>query len=192
MGREIVYCVDCGINLREDEFDRGRAQEIDNRPYCVKCKPVGIPRMERKSSSGHIPTIKAPARRPSPSDQIQRSNSPLVLGVIIAAVVFLILVIAGTRRSPSRLPSVPERPALPPSDPPPPRREDPPTLVPPKTSGKLDAFLAQIRALIQEDEAFSRKEEILSMLAAAAKEAGNRAAEVENLKADYLKSSTPQ
>jgi hypothetical protein len=187
MGREIVYCVDCGINLREDEFDRGKAQEIDNRSYCAKCKPVEIPRTARKSSSGHIPIIKSPARRPSA--QTQRSNGPLVLGVIIAAVALLILVIAGTGRSPSRLPSVPERPTLPPSDPPPPRREDPPALVLPQTSKKLELFLAQIRAMIQKDEEFERKDEILSMLAAAAKEAGNRAAEVEKLKADYLKSS---
>src|ERR1043165_559627 len=40
MGREIVYCEGCGQRLTEDDFDRGKAQEHDGRPFCSKCRPV--------------------------------------------------------------------------------------------------------------------------------------------------------
>ena len=39
MGREIVYCEGCGNSLREDDFDRGKARLLDNRPFCTECRP---------------------------------------------------------------------------------------------------------------------------------------------------------
>src|SRR5262245_43857661 len=40
MGREIVYCEGCGQRLTENDFERGKAQEHDGRPFCSKCRPV--------------------------------------------------------------------------------------------------------------------------------------------------------
>ena len=36
---EIVYCGGCGKALRGDDFDRGRAVILDNRPWCFECRP---------------------------------------------------------------------------------------------------------------------------------------------------------
>lgn len=59
-------------------------------------------------------------------------------------------------------------------------------LVVPTASEKLDAFLAQIRALIQSDARQERTEEILNMFGAAAKVAGPRASEVSKMRSDFV------
>src|SRR6185503_14448798 len=95
------------------------------------------------------------------------------------------------------------RPPLDPTPPPPPRdplppppvvRRDPPSnpskpsdpLKAPTAAEKFEAFLGQIRQMIQDDPRKERSTEILNMFAAAAKTAGPRATEVEKMKVEYV------
>jgi hypothetical protein len=229
MGRQIVYCEGCGHNLREDDFEKGRARMIDNRPFCTECRPYrpgeGDPPPPRKSSSGKVPAA-APPRKTStgsipivqpprrPATSVTGTNPlPIIAGV--GAVVFVILIFAVTQSGSRRVPVTetapipapeplvvrradPTPPPAPPPPPPPspvvpvPRGTPPPPaapsgpLVAPTASEKLDAFIAQIRSMIQGDERQERTDEILNMFSAAAKGAGPRSAEVAKMKAEYL------
>lgn len=228
MGRQIVYCEGCGHNLREDDFEKGRARMIDNRPFCTECRPYrpgeGDPPPARKSSSGKVPAA-APPRKTStgaipivqpprrPATSITGANPlPIIAGV--GAVIFVILMFAVTQSGSKRLPvtetaplPVPDPPVVrrvePPPPPPPPAPPPPPVapaprgmppapaapsgpLVAPTASEKLDAFIAQIRGMIQSDERQERTEEILHMFTAAARVAGPRSAEVARMKSEYL------
>ncbi len=75
MGRPIVYCDTCGKLLREDDFAKGRAQEVDHRNFCAACRPMPAARPPsppvafKKASSARIPV---PSRPPS------RSSNPAV------------------------------------------------------------------------------------------------------------------
>lgn len=40
MGQQIVYCGSCGTSLRQDDFEKGKALEVDAIPYCSKCIPA--------------------------------------------------------------------------------------------------------------------------------------------------------
>ncbi len=151
MGREIVYCEGCGNSLREDDFTRGRARMLDNRPYCTTCKPYlegeeGPP--PKRPSSGRIAATPAPrknptanipvvpgARRPGPAAPKAQSNPlPIIAGV---GGVLLILVIVALTQGTTRRPPAPEPPAPPPIEIPSPRPtadvppRDPPPRDPP-------------------------------------------------------------
>jgi hypothetical protein len=231
MGRQIVYCEGCGNSLREDDFDRGKARLIDNRPFCTKCRPyedhneppkrassgkVPAQPPPRKSATERVPIVSPPPRRP-PAANKQSNPLPIIAGV--GGVVFLILMFAVTQSS-SHPPPPPEKPSTPliidipkpkpavdptptppppppvrdPQPPPPPPRRDPPAnpskpsdpLHVPTAAEKFEAFLGQIRQMIQEDERKERSTEILNMFTAAAKIAGPRATEVEKLKNEYV------
>lgn len=224
MGRQIVYCEGCGNSLREDDFDRGKARILDNRPFCTACRPFkegeaeSAPRRSssgkvpapppRKTSTGAIPIVPAPPRRAGPAPAKQTNPLPII--AVVGAVVFIALIFAVTREGPARPPApvvqepplvtipTPRPPAEPPPPPPrdplPPPHRDPPAggpkpsdpLVAPSASEKLDAFIAQIKQLIKEDERKERSTEILNMFAAAARNAGPRAADVAKLKSEYL------
>lgn len=72
MGRPIVYCDACGKLLREEDFAKGRAHEVDHRNFCVECRPLpGAPPAtprgtplppQKKASSSRTPV--APPHRP--------------------------------------------------------------------------------------------------------------------------------
>ncbi len=217
MGREIVYCEGCGHNLREDDFEKGRARMIDNRPFCTTCRPLqpgeaqasrrsSSPKLpaqgggNRKSATGSIPIIPAPPRRPANP----KASNPLPIIAGVGGLLLVILIFAATQGGTKKPPTVetlppgivdvppPRRVVEPTPPPPPPRREPQPPppppgpLVAPTASEKLDAFLAQIRTLIQSDERQERSEEILNMFNAAAKFAGPRASEVSKMKSEYV------
>lgn len=144
MGRQIVYCEGCGHNLREDDFERGRARMIDHKPFCAECRPfaegeittprrassgkVPVPPPQRKTSTGHIPIVPPPAqRRPGMGAPPKPSNPlPLILGV--GAVLFIILIFVVTQGSDRRPPPAAEPPAPTPVEPAP-RRPVPPPVV---------------------------------------------------------------
>ena len=52
MGNPIVYCGGCGRSLREDDFTKGKAHTVDNRPYCTGCKPMPE---SRRGQGGPLP-----------------------------------------------------------------------------------------------------------------------------------------
>jgi hypothetical protein len=39
MMQTIMICVECGADLREWDFLKRRARLLENRPYCIVCKP---------------------------------------------------------------------------------------------------------------------------------------------------------
>jgi hypothetical protein len=228
MGRQIVYCEACGNSLREDDFDKGKGRLLDNRPFCTECRPYKEGEVEfaprrntssakipapppRKTSTGSIPIIPAPPRRPAAAP----ASNPLPIIAGVGAVALILIVVAVSQSSspqrpsgpvvqdpplvttpPVRTPAEPPPPPPPkdPLPPPPPPRRDPPSnptknsdpLHVPTAAEKFEAFLAQIRNRIQEDVRKERSTEILNMFAAASKIAGPRAAEVAKLKAEYL------
>jgi len=210
MGRQIVYCEGCGHNLREDDFEKGRARMIDNRPFCTDCRPYQpgevqsrrpssgkVPAQSKKNSTGAIPIIGTPRRGTNATSAPKSNPTPVIAGVGgLILVALIITVTQGSSRKPVETVTAPPAPppvvrkidpvvppALPPPPPPPPPvrvTPPPPTgpLVAPTASEKLDAFLGQIRTLIQSDPRFERSGEILNMFSAAAKTAGPRATEV--------------
>src|SRR4029077_8551814 len=99
MGRQIVYCEGCGNSLREDDFDRGKAREIENRPFCTECRPykegeeppkrsssgrvpAQPPPPPRKNATERIPIVGAPPRRQGGGPAAKASNPmPILIGV---------------------------------------------------------------------------------------------------------------
>ena len=171
MGKEIVYCQGCGTNLREGDFEKGRAHVVDNRPFCSDCKP--LPKTEsprpRKVSTGRIPVLAAPAaRRPAPARPAKASNTPLLVGGIVAAIVVLMLLIvmaAGGGRTRGASGPAPEKDNAP---------------VPARRPEPTDGALARIRELIREDTLFARRAEILALF-----DAAPRAGDTDRLRAEY-------
>jgi hypothetical protein len=146
MGREIVYCEGCGNSLREDDFSRGRARMIDNRPYCTACRPYQegeegpAPRRPssgrlaalpppRKSPTGSIPVIPAARRPGQPAPKAETNPLPIIGGVGVV----LLLLIVGITQGRTRRPPPAEAPPPPPIELPvrrapveaPPREEPP-------------------------------------------------------------------
>jgi hypothetical protein len=200
------YCTTCKPYLEGEEGPPPK------RPSSGRIAAQPAP---RKNPTGSVPVVPG-ARRPGPAAPKAQSNPlPIIAGVggVLLLLVIVAVSQGTTRRPPATEPPAPapapiEIPAprpsadAPPRDPPPrdplpppPRREPPPVspstktsdpLVAPSAAEKLEAFLAQIRQRIQEDQRKERAEEILRMCAVAAKIAGPRLSEVEKLKADYI------
>src|SRR5579859_8167511 len=137
MGRQIVYCEGCGHNLREDDFEKGRARMIDNKPFCAECRPFkpGEADQVRRTSSGRVPAgggqarknttgsipIIPPPRRP-PTGPGGSNPLPIIIGT--GALLFIILIFALTQSGPKRPPVTETVPPLP-SEPPVARRAEP-------------------------------------------------------------------
>ncbi len=127
MGKEIVYCQDCGISLREDDFARGKAHTFENRPYCAECRavpeapppPEPLPETrretttrKRKTSTAHIPTLGPASSKRVPAARPRGANTALIAGGAAGGLALLLLVAA--------LASGGNRPRTPP-----PEREEP-------------------------------------------------------------------
>jgi hypothetical protein len=140
MGRQIVYCEGCGHNLREDDFEKGRARRIDNQPFCTECRPFAegegaapkrtssgrVPAQERrKTSTGHIPIIPPPAQRRPGMGSPKKESSPLPIIGGVGGLLFIILIFTVTQSS-TRKPPVVEAPVPPLVQIPPPRPAPPP------------------------------------------------------------------
>jgi len=207
MGREIVYCEGCGISLREVDFEKGKAREIDHRYYCVSCRPPETSParpVPPKGSSRKIPVVDhATPRRPIPPAG-GRSNAAVIGGAVAGGIALLILIIAalssGRREPPAPRPEVartaPSEPARVPSPSEPVARRPAPVLREPEVlrepspqekNAKLDAFIADIRAMIAKDKDFERRSEIEGMIAAVEKSAGPRVADVQALRSLHAK-----
>ncbi len=140
MGKEIVYCEGCGKRLTEDEFVRGRAHTVDNRPYCVECRPLEAPPppppvkplddARGKPATTRIPVPPSTRRQRSPAPGGAPSRTPLLVvgtvgGFVLAVLVLIVLTSGGRRSSPRPVPA-PEPPRAAASNPvpPPPPVED--------------------------------------------------------------------
>ncbi len=209
MGREIVYCEGCGVSLREIDFEKGRAREIDHRKYCSACRPEApapAPSARSSSSRAPLPSTTTP-RRPIPALP-PRSHAGLFVGVGVGALVLLVVIAAAAgsgslaRPSPVPAPPPPAPVAAAPAPerrtaeaPPPVRRpaaeqREPEALRPPteaEKNARFESFLAQIREKIARDEKFEQRAEIEAMLAAAERTAGPRLADVRTVRELHAK-----
>src|SRR5688572_17077061 len=145
MGRQIVYCEGCGNSLREDDFDRGKARLVDNRPFCTECRPfkdgeeppkrsssgrVPAQPPARKNATERVPIVGPPPRRP-PAGPAASSPLPIIAGV--GGVALLVLIFAATQSGGPPPPPPPEKPSTPLviDLPKPPPRVDPDPIPPP-------------------------------------------------------------
>jgi len=118
MGKEIVYCGDCGKSLREDDFSKGKAQHLDHRPYCADCKPLA-PAPSQIQTSSKLAAMKTTTGRHSPPAPSTRrrlaaddsSRTPILVGaglVFVAAILLIVFAMSSGGRS-----SAPEEPPTP-------------------------------------------------------------------------------
>ena len=95
MGREIVYCGDCGRRLSEDEFDRGHAHFVENRPYCSDCRALPAAAPRKSSPQLPIPALtprRAMAAAGGPPPPKPPSRAPLLIGLTVGAVALVAIV----------------------------------------------------------------------------------------------------
>jgi hypothetical protein len=209
MGKPIVYCDGCGLSLREEEFDRGRAVTVHNRSFCEACKPADAP-VSRSASGSRIPALGGTPKRgtpaldpfsnrkgsssriaiPTPKHGVpavrKRSNAPWWIGIGGAVLLGVALLAAGTSRSvPGKAPD-----PAPPPEAATALKKAPPVPEPPKRPAedpvvarqRQERFLADIEKTIENPRALSRrKDEILGMIQTAEK--GGAAAETGRLRA---------
>lgn len=201
MGRPIVYCGDCGTSLREQDFEKGRAREIDRRPFCADCRgPAPVLPVERPApariSTASIPRVATTRRRGAP----RASAMPLVAGGAVLALLVLVVVVASSPspRLPEQTPVPPTpsgvaAPAAPLAPRPAPVAAPPPSPVvaPPAAdaSRAVDRWLEDVKEIRTQDPEFRRAEEVRTLLRKAAEIAGPRRAAVEALLADYEKAA---
>lgn len=215
MGRPIVYCGDCGTSLREQDFEKGRARQIDHRPYCSDCRPPSASALPAEKgappariSTAHIPRVGTTRRR-----VLSRpSMAPYAAGGGVLALLALVVALASSPSAkPERVAAPPPpplvvRPVAPdpaPADPEPlrappaapvpavtPPVEDPPLPIPTADpSLAVDRWLEDVRTIRARDPEFKRAGEIRALLRQAADIAGPRRAEVESLLAEYEKAA---
>lgn len=71
MGKEIVYCTQCGSRLHQSDFDRGKASLVENRPYCDRCRPADPPQAKKA-------TPRSPAASPRIPQRISTTRLPVL------------------------------------------------------------------------------------------------------------------
>ncbi len=103
MGRQVVYCDKCGRMLREDDFERGQAHTVENRSFCIQCRPLAslpppapppaTPKPFKHVSSTRIPRPPSGEMKVPPAEVPQpplasppASRGPLVTGVVITVI----------------------------------------------------------------------------------------------------------
>lgn len=104
MGREIVYCDQCGDRITASDFDKGLAREVQNRNYCRKCvkesptsgspsqaqsppssrPPTRTSRRQQKLDTRRLATVKPPA-----SKRYQLAVIFGITAVVLALTIFL-------------------------------------------------------------------------------------------------------
>jgi hypothetical protein len=214
MGKRIVYCGGCGKSLLEDDFGRGKASIVDDRPYCSDCRPAGIKAETPAPPPARVtppPQKIATSRLPVPPPTQRRTASPapsrqaLWAGAGVGLAVLVILAVALASGGPKKPPEPPPPPPStaapktaatspsPPARPPPGREEAERVEREMRAQRERDAalrfesFLAQIRQMIQADRRLARRKEIEGMIESASKTAGERRADIEKLRAEYRK-----
>lgn len=154
MGKEIVYCGDCGKSLREDDFSRGKAQHLDHRPYCIDCKPLAAAPPSQIQTSSKLAAMKTTTGRhapaPAPSTRRRRSEedtsrTPLLVGGLLVFAAFLLLIVFAFS-SGGRSPAPEEPPAPAPHAGPPKPASKPP--VPAPDADKAAAVMKELDAIV--------------------------------------------
>lgn len=194
MGKPILYCSDCGTNLREEDFDRGRAAHLDHRPFCIECRPDLKPATPRSFARGPVDRTPPSGLRRLPQARPTSHALPIAFAAAGGGLLMIVLVVsASTSKKPlAANPPVrfaaspdPAPPALPIRAAPAPRPTEPEPPLPPPPAPSLDRWLDEIRAIRKDDAGFRRADEVRSMLRKAAEIAGPRKAEIDGLLAAY-------
>lgn len=122
MGTGLVYCGDCGKRLGDQDFNRAQAQYIDDRPYCLACRPLASPAAESKAKyprPAHPPprevaaatTTTRRAVRPVESQESKRLvliGGAIAGGAVVLLLVILLFVGGGSTPAPTPLPPNPD------------------------------------------------------------------------------------
>lgn len=98
MGKEIVYCHECGNRILEAEFESGRAAVVLKRNYCGKCSEA------LKTGTSRVPVAPGPATQAGPRQTrripiartskrgLKISRAQLIALIAIGAFVLLVLI----------------------------------------------------------------------------------------------------
>jgi hypothetical protein len=123
MGREIVYCENCGKRLTTQDFEKRKAHTEGHRHFCVACKPLPPPPPERTPRSGSrrpsgsrnpLATPRTPSRTVAALPQDRGRSNPLpwyLAGGGIALVLAAFIAFSSGGGAP---PAPPPRPPSPP------------------------------------------------------------------------------
>ena len=107
MGHQIVYCATCGTSLRHDDFEKGKAVEVDSTPYCFACLPAPLAAKlaeRRDATRSSISSTKIrPQTGPPPATRRKSQGgdrSSLLLaaagaGALVVALVILVVLLSG-------------------------------------------------------------------------------------------------
>jgi hypothetical protein len=155
MGKEIVYCGDCGKSLREDDFSKGKAHHLDHRPYCTDCKPLAAAPPQAQTSSKlaamKISTTRHPAvttpstRRRQAEGDSSRTALLVGAGLVIAAIVILLIF---TLSSGSSRPEEPPAPVPVAAPTPKPAPKPAPAPAPAPNVDKASAAMKELEAVV--------------------------------------------
>lgn len=156
MGKEIVYCHDCGQRLSEDDFERRRAHTISNQHFCVTCSPLPAPaqaasstRLKAQALPAAAPRAPKPPRGAAPSS----SRAPLAIGLAAGGLGLLVLVVTvASGGGPGASAPPPPRAASPATPEPPPSASVPKTPLP---AGPRPAPAADPAEVLRQLEAFA-------------------------------------
>jgi hypothetical protein len=137
MGHEIYYCSVCREQIRSSDFDSGKAFQLENRRFCLKCGPEVLRTLPKDKVKDIFRTIAGPAKptpvetpeAPPPRSAPSRNAAPqrpikswvipaAVAGVLVGIVGFGLLLRSPEAPEPAPLPApVPgpvSRPSVPP------------------------------------------------------------------------------
>lgn len=133
MGKQILYCADCGRSLYEEDFRKRRAQLAEKVPYCSRCRPLppeadpppaAAPGETPRSGTGRVPK----ADRPPTARGVRapaRSGAAIGAAAAAVAVFVVVIAIASSGGRPDPVPRTAHRePATPPLPPPDPAAEE--------------------------------------------------------------------
>jgi hypothetical protein len=153
MGQAILYCFRCSTQLREAQFESGKAYRIDSWVCCAACAPEAVKTLSPEKAQGLLKAMLGPEKKsqPAPAAPRRESNTRMpappptpapgstkgILAVAAGAVVLgivLLVVFSGKPAPPPPPPDpvvVPKKPpplpiALPTRPPPPPPPAPPP------------------------------------------------------------------
>lgn len=137
MGQSIVYCAHCRSQLREADFEKGRAIRFEDRACCVKCAGdviKSLPPDQARKLLARLSAPPPPERSPAPSStRLQRPPSRGVpsggLAAAAAAVIAIVLVAVSLSRNDPPPPPVEDKPARPAPVPVPAAKPVPPAAV---------------------------------------------------------------
>jgi len=156
MGKEIVYCGDCGKSLREDDFARGKAQHLDHRPFCTECMPLAAappPQVQTSSklsamkvSTGRYSPPPAPSTRRRPAAEGDSSRTSLLVGAGLVVAAIVILLVFALSSGGRQTPEVPPPPA-PIVGPPKPAPKASPAPAPSTNPDKAAAAIKELEAV---------------------------------------------